>query len=111
LTEQEAAEYEKKTVDTTNFSEKSNFRDASENLHLTERFTRVDSDTISYEFTIDDPTTFTKVWKAEIPMHRTDEQIFEYACHEGNYALADILRGARADEKRAAEEAARRGTK
>jgi len=98
-------------VDTTNFSEKTNFRGASQNLHLIERFTRVDPDTISYEFTIDDPTTFTKVWKAEIPMHRTDEQIFEYACHEGNYALADILRGARADEKRAAEEAAKRGTK
>ena len=98
-------------VDTTNFSEKSNFRGASENLHLTERFTRDDPDTISYEFTIDDPTTFTKVWKAEIPMHRTDEQIFEYACHEGNYALADILRGARADEKRAAEEAGKRGSK
>ena len=92
-------------VDTTNFSEKSNFRGASENLHLTERFTRVDPDTISYQFTVDDPTTFTKVWKAEIPMHHTDEQIYEYACHEGNYALADILRGARA------EEAAKRGTK
>ena len=92
-------------VDTTNFSEKSNFRGSSENLHLTERFTRTGPDTISYEFTVDDPTTFTRTWKAEVPMTRADGQVFEYACHEGNYALADILRGARA------EEAAQKGSK
>jgi hypothetical protein len=85
-------------VDTTNFSEKSNFRGASANLHLIERFTRTGPDTISYEFTVDDPTTFTRTWKAEVPMNRAEGEIFEYACHEGNYALADILRGARAQE-------------
>jgi hypothetical protein len=92
-------------VETTNFSEKSNFRGANANLHLIERFTRVDPETIRYEFTVDDPTTFTKPWKAEIPMTRAEGPIFEYACHEGNYALADILRGARA------EEAAKEGSK
>jgi hypothetical protein len=85
-------------VDTTNFSEKSNFRGSSANLHLTERFTRTGPDTISYEFTVDDPSTFTMPWKAEIPMARAEGEIFEYACHEGNYALTDILRGARAQE-------------
>ncbi|MBZ5576739.1 MAG: hypothetical protein LAP40_09295 [Acidobacteriia bacterium] len=93
-------------VDSTNFSEKDNFRGSSENLHLIERFTRVGPEEIRYEFTVDDPTTFTKPWKAEIPMIPAEGQIFEYACHEGNYALADILRGARADEKRAAQDAA-----
>lgn len=92
-------------VETTNFSKKSNFRGANANLHLIERFTRVGPDTISYEFTVDDPTTFTRTWKAQIPMTRANGQIFEYACHEGNYALADILRGARA------EEAAQNGSK
>lgn len=92
-------------VETTNFSEKSNFRGANANLHLIERFTRVGPETIKYEFSVDDPTTFTRPWKAEVPMTKTDEQIFEYACHEGNYALADILRGARA------EEAAQKGSK
>lgn len=92
-------------VDTTNFSEQSNFRGAGANLHLIERFTRVGPDEIRYEFTVDDPTTFTKPWKAEIPMTKAEGPIFEYACQEGNYALADILRGARA------EEAAQKGSK
>ncbi len=85
-------------VDTTNFSEKSNFRGSSSNLHLVERFTRTGPDTIRYEFTVDDPTTFSKPWKAELPMTRAEGAIFEYACHEGNYALEDILRGARTQE-------------
>ena len=97
-------------VDTTNFSEQTNFRGSSGNLHLTEKFTRVSPDEIKYEFTVDDPTTFTRPWSAEIPMRQAEGQIFEYACHEGNYALADILRGARAEEKRAAE-AAKSGSK
>ena len=88
-------------VDTTNFSPETNFRGASDRLHLIERFTRVAPDEIRYEFTVDDPTTFTRVWKAEIPMYPAEGRIFEYACHEGNYALADILRGARAQEKAA----------
>ena len=98
-------------VDSANFSEKSNFRGSSENLHLIERFTRVGPETIKYEFTVDDPTTFTRSWKAEIPMTRADGQIFEYACHEGNYALGDILKGARAEEKRVAAEAVKKHLK
>ncbi len=85
-------------VETTNFSEKTNFRGANAGMHLVERFTRVGPEEIRYEFAVDDPTTFTKPWKAEIPMTKAEGQIFEYACHEGNYALADILRGARAAE-------------
>lgn len=85
-------------VDTTNFSEKDNFRRSAQNLHLTERFTRVGPDEISCGFTLDDPTTCTRPWTAQVPMSRPQGEIFEYACQEGNYALADILRGARAGE-------------
>jgi hypothetical protein len=87
-------------VDTTNFSAKTGFRGAGENLHVTERFTRVDAETLRYEFTVDDSATFTKPWTAEIPMRRTQGPIYEYACSEGNYALGDILAGARTDEKK-----------
>ena len=85
-------------VDTTNFTGKTRFRGSSENLHLVERFTRVDADTILYRFTVDDPSTFTKSWTAELPLTKTPGPIYEYACHEGNYALVDILAGARAEE-------------
>jgi hypothetical protein len=85
-------------VDTTNFSEKDNFRGSFQDRHLTERFAPVGPDEISYEFTLDDPTTCTKPWTAQVPMSRPQGEIFEYACQEGNYALADILRGARAGE-------------
>jgi hypothetical protein len=98
-------------VDTTNFNSKTAFRGSSENLHLVERFTRTDADTIRYEFTVDDPATFTKPWTAEIPMRKTHGPIYEYACSEGNYSLADILKGARAEEKRAAEESSKPGSK
>ena len=86
-------------VDTTNFTDKTSFRGSSDNLHLIERFTRVDSKTLRYEYTVDDPATFTKPWTAVLPMTKSDERLFEYACHEGNYALPDILRGARYQEK------------
>jgi hypothetical protein len=88
-------------VDTTNFADKANFRGSTQGLHLIERFTRVNADTVKYEFTIDDPTTFTRQWTAAIPMARTDEQIYEYACHEGNYGMVNLLRGARAKETEA----------
>jgi hypothetical protein len=88
------------TVDTTNFNGKAGFRGTDEHLHLVERFRRVDANTLVYEFTIDDPTVFTRPWTARMPMTRTDDRIFEYACHEGNYALEDILRGARYGERR-----------
>ena len=86
-------------VDTTNFTHKTLFRGADENLHLVERFRRVDEKTLLYEFTVEDPTVFSRPWTARMPMTRTTQAMFEYACHEGNYALPDILRGARYQEK------------
>ena len=88
-------------VDTTNFTNKSKFRGADENLHLTERFTRIDPETLLYEFTVDDPSVFTKPWKGEIPMTASHVLVYEHACHEGNYGLFGILGGARADEREA----------
>jgi hypothetical protein len=91
-------------VDTTNFTGKTAFRGSGENLHLIERFTRTDPETIRYEFTVEDPAAFTRTWSAEIPMRKTRGPMYEYACNEGNYALADILAGARADERKAARQ-------
>ena len=88
-------------VDTTNFTDKTHFRGADRNLHLIERFTRVDPNTILYEFTVDDPTAFTKPWKAQAPLTKTAGPIYEYACHEGNYSMWNVLKGARAQEKTA----------
>ena len=85
-------------VETTNFTNRTLYRGASENLTLVERFTRVDADTIEYRFTVDDPTTFTRPWTVAVPYLRTDEQMFEYACHEGNYGMEGILSGARVEE-------------
>jgi hypothetical protein len=90
-------------VDTTNFTSKVSFRGSSENLHIIERFTRTDANTILYRVTIDDPTTFTKIWTLEYPFVSTPGPIYEYACHEGNYAMADILGGARKAEAEAAK--------
>jgi hypothetical protein len=86
------------------------FRGASEDMRLTEWFTRVDADTIHYRFTIDDPRTWTKPWTAEIPLakDRIQGPLFEHACHEGNYSIANMLRGARTAEKKAAEGAAKK---
>jgi hypothetical protein len=86
-------------VETTNFPPQQAFRGAAENLRVIERFTRADADTILYKFTIDDPTTFTKQWSGEVPFEATEEMIYEYACHEGNYALSNVLSGERAQEK------------
>ena len=96
-------------VETTNFAHEAHFfdyrdfRGSTGNLHLVERFTRVDADTLHYEFTVTEPTTFTTPWTARVPITKTEEPIFEYACHEGNYALANILRGARVQERAAGE--------
>jgi hypothetical protein len=68
-------------------------------LHLTERFTRTAADMLTYEVTVDDPATFTKKWTASIPMVKSEDRLFEYACHEGNYSLAGILAGSRAEGK------------
>jgi hypothetical protein len=86
-------------VDTTNFTDKVLYRGAAENLHLVERFTRVGPGDIDYRVTIIDPTTFTRPWTLAIPFVNTGEEMFEYACHEGNYGMAGILSGARAAER------------
>ena len=88
-------------VDTTNFTDKTHFRGADQNLHLIERFTRVDPNMILYEFSVDDPTAFTKPWTAQAPLTKTAGPIYEYACHEGNYSMLNILKGARAQERAA----------
>ena len=86
-------------VDTTNFTDKTHFRGSDENLRLVERFTRVSPDTILYQFTVEDPTAFTKKWTGEAPLTRTPGPIYEYACHEGNYSMTNVLSGARSAEK------------
>ena len=111
-------------VDTTNFngqvfigSQGGGFGDsgavASDQLHLIERFTRTDGDTINYEVTIEDPKTWTKPWKIALPLQREAnyDYIYEYACHEGNIFMHDALAGARVTERRAAEGAAAKGDK
>jgi hypothetical protein len=87
-------------VDTTNFTDKTRFRGSTENLHVVERFWRTDDKTLMYRFTVEDPHTWTRAWTGEYPWPATDQPVYEYACHEGNYALAGILRGARAAEQR-----------
>lgn len=88
-------------VDTTNFSPQSYFMGSAENLHLVERFTRTAADMIDYQVTFEDSTTWTKPWTAAIRLKHTDEMIYEFACHEGNYdVMHGILAGARAQQKR-----------
>jgi hypothetical protein len=86
-------------VDTINFSNAA-FRGSTDRLHLTEKFRRVADDTLEYYVTIDDPTMWSRPWTLMIPLKRTGEEMFEYACHEGNYGLRAILSGARAQEER-----------
>jgi len=93
-------------VETTNFTDKTAFQGSSENMRLTERFTRVAEDRIDYKFTIDDPATWTRPWSAELPMQKTIGPIFEHACHEGNRGLSNTLAGARLEDKKRAEAAA-----
>jgi hypothetical protein len=88
-------------IETTNFTAKTRFRGSDENLKVTERLTRIDANTLLYQFTIDDPTTFTKPWTGELPFVTSTGPIYEYACHEGNQSLVDILAGARAEERKA----------
>jgi hypothetical protein len=90
-------------VETTNFHPLQVFRGASDHLKVIERFTRTGPDTILYKFEIDDPTTFTQKWGGEVPFNRTEDLIYEYACHEGNYALSNVLSGERSRERREAE--------
>jgi len=86
-------------VDTTNFSPNANFRGAADHLHVVEKFRRVADDTIEYYITVDDPTVWSRPWTMMIPLKKTGEQMFEFACHEGNYGLRGILSGARAQER------------
>ena len=86
-------------VESTNFTDKTSVRRSGQALHLTERFTRVGTETLLYEYTVDDPQSFTAAWSAVIPMQKTDAPMFEYACHEGNYGMFNLLAGARAQEK------------
>jgi hypothetical protein len=98
-------------VDTTNYSDRTPFRGppattrqdifTSHSLHVTERFTRTDADTIVYRFTVDDPATFVRPWSGEMLMRKMEGPLFEYACHEGNYGLANILSAARVEERSA----------
>jgi hypothetical protein len=86
-------------VDTTNFTNKTQFQGSSDKLHVVERFTKIDEKTILYRFTVEDPETWERPWTGEYPWVKSDEMIFEYACHEGNHALENVLRGARARER------------
>jgi hypothetical protein len=95
-------------VDTTNFTDTREDRWGSKNLHLVERFTRVDVDTINYEATLEDPTMWTRPWTLALPLTKDPEGsvgVFEYACHEGNYSMVGILGGARAEERAATKAA------
>ncbi len=85
-------------VETTNFTDRTAYRGSGEHMKLTERFTRVDPETLMYEFTVSDPESFAKPWTAQIPMVKTEGPIFEYACHEGNYGMTGLLSGAREEE-------------
>ena len=85
-------------VETSRLNASQRFRNATENFRITERFTRVSNDVMNYSFTAEDPDTFVQSFSAEMPMNRTDDILYEYACHEGNYSLPGVLAGARLDE-------------
>ena len=89
-------------IETSNFRRETSLRGSTPSMRLVERLTRVDGDALVYEFTVDDPTTWTKPWTVAVPMKKVLEPMYEYACHEGNYALPNILRGARVQERREA---------
>jgi hypothetical protein len=95
-------------VDTTNFTTKTQFRGSSDQLHVVERFKRTDANTLLYRFTVDDPQTWDRPWTGEYPWPATAEHLYEYACHEGNYSLGGMLRGARQKE---VEDAAKKSGK
>ena len=92
-------------IETANFTDRSVFQGSSENMRLVERFTRVDADTLLYRFTVDDPSTWTRPWTAEVPWRKAVGPLFEHACHEGNRGLYNTLAGARLEDKRAADAA------
>jgi hypothetical protein len=89
-------------IETSRFSEKTAWRGASDHLSVVERLTMTSPTTIRYAFTVEDPATWTRPWSGEYEMTRIDGPLFEYACHEGNYGLPSILKGARLAEQAAA---------
>ncbi len=89
-------------VDTRNYTDKTNFRGSGQHVHLVERFTRVGANTLLYEYTIEDPASFGGHWSAAIPMMKNDAPLYEYACHEGNYGMHNLLVSARSDDETAA---------
>ena len=89
-------------VETTNYTDRTNYQGSGEEMRLIERFTRTDDTTLLYEYTVEDPQSFEQPWTVALPMSRTDGPMFEFACHEGNYGLTNILSAARAEERRAA---------
>ena len=89
-------------IETSHFNDQRRWRGTTRNMTLVERLTRVDADTLAYEYTVSDPETWTRPWSAAVPMRRSDEPVYEYACHEGNYSMPGILGGHRADEAAAA---------
>jgi len=98
-------------VDTVNFYQETSFPNSNPKLHVIEKFTRVAPDTLMYEFTLDDPTTWVKPWTAQVPMRMNSETLYEYACHEGNYGMFNLLSAARSTDKAAAEAAAKGGSR
>jgi hypothetical protein len=95
-------------VETTNFHPQAGIRGSTPNARLVERFRRLGANTLEYAFTVEDPETWTRPWTAQVELTKSDQPLYEYACHEGNYATAGILGGARAEEKAAAERTAAR---
>jgi hypothetical protein len=87
-------------VDTTNFRSDTHNLDSGERLHVVERFTRIDAGTLLYRVTVDDPDTWATPWTAEWPFKAADIRLYGVECHEGNYAIENFLRGARAEERR-----------
>ena len=90
-------------VDTVNYNGKTHYEGSSDTLRVVERFTRIDAETIRYEFTVEDPNSWTESWSAELPLMRRDGPLYEYACQEGNYDIRHILEVARNVEKAAAK--------
>jgi hypothetical protein len=95
-------------VETINFRRETSLQGSTADTRLIERFTRIDADTVKYEFTVSDPNSYSQPWSAMVPLSRIPGPLFEYGCHEGNYALPNILAGARAQEKEDAAKAAGR---
>ena len=94
-------------VETTNFTDRTNYLGSGEGMRLIERFTRTDQSGLRYEYTVEDPASFEAPWTVSLPMTKTDGPMFEFACHEGNYGLTNILSAARAEERRDASNPSR----